>query len=345
MNAAYGPDPNAPQYTIQNIYQVADNLSLTRGKHTLKFGFDGWSTISPSQFIQRARGDYEWNYLNDYLYDNIPDGLAQRTLGHNTFYQNQALFSFFGNDIWKVTPNLTVNIGLRYEYLSIPLGENAQNLNSSASVPGLLTFQSPTAQKTNFMPRVGIAYSPGTSGKTSIRAGFGITYDVLYDNLGTLSSPPQLNNTVDVTGNAGTGFLAGGGIPPNTSVTVPEGLTARNLTSGYVPNQQRPKVYNWNFGIQHQFANNYVFESMYTGNRSLYLPVQVQLNRQATVNGANALPVYFTAPTQATLNSLTSTLASVNSAFGNNGDFVPGYLNAGFTESDHRLHAMGQFKL
>jgi Carboxypeptidase regulatory-like domain len=331
LNAAYGPDPNAPQYTIQNIYQVADNLSWTKGKHSFKFGFDGWSTISPSQFIQRARGDYEWNYLNDYLYDSIPDGLAQRTLGHNSYYQNQLLLSWFGNDVWKITPNLTLNIGLRYEYLSVPLGENTQSLNASASVPGLITFHSPTSQKTNFMPRVGIAYSPGNSGRTSIRAGFGISYDVLYDNLGTLSQPPQLNNTVDVTGNTGTGFLAGGGIPPNTSLTVPEGLAARTLTSGYIPDQQRPKVYNWNFGIQHQFAGNYVFESMYTGNRAMYLPVQVQLNRQPTVTASTALPVYFTAPSQATLNSLTSTLPSVLAAYNNNGNNVPGYLNAGFT--------------
>ena len=54
--------------------------------------------------------------------------------------------------------------------------------------------------KTAWMPRVGLAYSPGTSGKTSIRAGFGRSFDVLVDNFGLLTLPPQDNTTVDVTG-------------------------------------------------------------------------------------------------------------------------------------------------
>ena len=84
-------------------------------------------------------------YLSDYLYDNNPDGIAQRGLGNVTYYQNQQLLGFYGNDNWKVTPNLTVNLGLRYEYLTIPLSENTQDLNASASVPGLIEFKSPTA--------------------------------------------------------------------------------------------------------------------------------------------------------------------------------------------------------
>ncbi len=331
LNAAYGPNPNAPQVTIQNLYQLTDNLTWTKANHNLKFGFDGWSSISPTSFTQRSRGDYEWSYLSDYLYDNNPDFIAQRGLGNVVYYQNQQLLGFYGNDSWKIRPNLTINLGLRYEYLTIPLGENAQDLNASASVPGLIVFKSPTAQKTNFMPRAGIAYSPGSSGKTSIRAGFGLTYDVLYDNLGTLSLPPQLSTTVDVTGLNQTGFLAGGGISPNTSIAVPEGAAARAVTSGFIPDQKRPEAYNWNFGIQHQFAGNYIFETQYLGTRGLFLPIQLQLNRQPTVNASNALPVFFTAPTQTILDSLTNTLAGVQTAAANGGNLVPAYANAGFT--------------
>jgi Carboxypeptidase regulatory-like domain/TonB dependent receptor len=330
LNAGYGPDPNAPQYNVQNLYQLNDNITWTKGKHTFKFGFDGSSSISPSQFIQRARGDYEWNFLSDYLYDNNPDGLAQRSLGDATYYQNQQLLAFFANDSWKVTPNLTINLGLRYEYLTIPLSENEQSLNASANAPGLIMFHSPTAQTTNFMPRVGVAYSPGQSGKTSIRAGFGITYDVLYDNLGTLSLPPQLSTTVDVTGQNATGFLAGGGIPPNAAVSIPQGMDARNATAGFIPNQKRPAAYNWNFGIQHEFGRNYVFESRYVGTRGLFLPMQVQINVQPTVNASNALPVYLTAPSQATLNSLPNTLSNLTAIENNGGNILPAFANAGF---------------
>lgn len=330
LDAGFGPDANAPQYTIQNLYQIADNISWTKGNHTLKFGFDGWSSISPSSFTQRSRGDYEWSYLSDYLYDNDPDGIAERSTGHVTYYQNQKLLSGFINDIWKVTPHFTANLGVRYEYLSIPEGENTQDLNASASVPGLIQFKSPTTQNTNFMPRIGIAYSPGNSGKTSIRAGFGTSYDVLYDNLGTLSLPPQLSTTVNDTGLNATNFLANGGIPANASASIPEGAAAIAATSGFIPNQKRPESYNWNFGIQHEFASNYVFESRYVGTRGLYLPMQVQLNIQPTVNTSNALPIYTSMPSQATLNSLTSTQAGLIAAYNAGGYLVPSYAAAGF---------------
>ena len=248
-----------------------------------------------------------------------------------TYYQNQQYVSGFGNDVWKVTPNLTLNLGLRYEYLTVPLGEQAQSLNASASVPGLLVFGKPTTQKTNFMPRLGIAYSPGTTAKTSIRAGFGTAYDVIYDNLGTLSLPPQLSTTVDQTGLTGFGFLANGGIKPGTSVTIPEGAAAQAVTSGFIPNQKRPESSNWNFGIQHEFGSSYIFESQYTGTRGLYLPMQVKINDQSVVNASNALPTYLSMPNQATLNALPNTLANLQTQFDNGGNITPAYANAGFT--------------
>ena len=58
-----GPDRNAPQYSVQNTYQLVDNINWTKGKHTLKFGFDGRNVISPQHFIQRERGDYYYSTL------------------------------------------------------------------------------------------------------------------------------------------------------------------------------------------------------------------------------------------------------------------------------------------
>jgi hypothetical protein len=326
-----GPDPNAPQFGYQNTYQLTDNVTVLKGNHTLKFGLDGWKNISPQSFTQRSRGDYEWNTLEGYLLDQYPDYYAQRSLGNVVYYGDRFLLGGFANDSWKIRPNLTVNLGLRYEFETIPYSENLQDLNAGSSVPGLITFRSPKPDTNDFMPRVGIAYSPGKEGKTSIRAGFGINYDVLYDNQGILSLPPQLTTTVDVTGQNGTGFLANGGIPPNAS-GVP--LTAAQLragTGGYIPDQVRPKALQWNIGIQRVFHNDYTFESRYLGTRGINLPMQIQLNRQPVVTAQNALPVYFSAPSQATLNSLTNTLSSLNAAYTAGGDVIPAYYNAGFT--------------
>ena len=326
-----GPDGNAPQGGIQNQYQATENLSWTKGTHSLKFGFDGWKQISPQDFTQRSRGDYEWDYLSDYLFDYYPDYIAQRSLGGKRYYGDRIHTGFYANDSWKATPNLTVNVGLRYEYDTVPYSETQQTVNAISNVPGLIVFQAPTAMKNAWMPRVGLAYSPGTSGKTSIRAGFGRSFDVLVDNFGLLTLPPQDTTTVDVTGLNQGGFLAGGGIPPTASTAALTQAQARAGTGGYVPNQVRPQSLQWNIGIQHVFHENYTFESRYLGTRGIHLPVQAQLNRVPVVNGTNALPIYATAPSQATLNGLTSTLANLTAAYNAGGYLDPAYKAAGFT--------------
>ena len=330
LNALLGPDPNAPQYGYQNTYQLTNNLSWVKGKHTLKFGFDGLKWISPQGFTQRARGDYEYAFLSDFLFDYYPDQIAQRSLGEVTYWGNSVILGVYGNDSWKVTPNLTVNLGLRYEYQSVPATEKQQTLNTVSNVPGLITFGEPKAQKKNFMPRIGIAYSPGTSGRTSFRAGFGMNYDVLFDNLGLLTLPPQMNTTVDVTGlNSNTGFLANGGITQSSTAPTLDELRAG--TGGYIPDQKRPRSIQWNVGVQHVFHEDYTVELRYLGSRGLFLPMQVQLNRQPTVTAQNALPLYYSAPSQAELDGLTNTQAAVLSAYSAGGNVIPAYLNAGFS--------------
>src|ERR1035441_4703771 len=132
-------------------------------------------------------------------------------------YGDRIFAGLYVNDSWKATQHLTVNVGLRYEYQTVPHSEQLQTINAISSVPGVLVFQKPTAMGNAWMPRIGLAYSPGTSGKTSIRAGFGRSFDVLVDNFGLLSLPPQDSTTVDVPGLDQGGFLAGGGIPPTAS--------------------------------------------------------------------------------------------------------------------------------
>lgn len=326
-----GPDPNAPQFTFQNTYELTDNVAVEKGNHSLKFGVDGWRQISPQSFTQRARGDYEYSYLSDYLFDYYPDYLAQRSLGNTVYYGNRDWLGVYANDSWKIRPNLTVNLGLRYEYETVPYSENLQDLNAAATVPGLITFRSPKPQTDAWMPRVGIAYSPGTSGNTTIRAGFGRSFDVLYDNQGLLSLPPQLTTTVDVTGQPGTGFLAAGGIAPGASGSICPTGPIQSCTGGYMPDMRRPEALSWNIGIEHVFFRNYVVETRYVGTRGIDLPVQEQINRQPVVNPGNALPLFYSRPSQATLNGLTNNLPNLLSQYNNGGNIVPGYLAAGFT--------------
>jgi len=335
-----GPDPNAPQFTIQNLYQAIDQLSYIKGNHTLKFGFEGRKHISPQKFIQRSRGDYEWTALDSYAWDLNPGqtlDFAERSFGNSGYSGDQYALYTFVNDIWKLRPNLSLNLGLRYEYTSTPYGWTQQTLNSIADDAPLITFGSPQAPKNNWMPRIGFAYSPGTSGNTSIRGGFGIAYDVLYDNIGVLERPPQIGSTVDCpdpacgTGGVGGngGFLAQGGIPPLglSGITVLDQPTARAFTSAQLPNHVKyPYAESWNLGVQRRFGQNYTAEVRYVGSRGIDMNTQTRLNIVSPLSSSNALPTFINcdATCQGTQPDTTRTLAAIQ-AIGHND---PEYLAA-----------------
>ncbi len=325
-----GPDPVAPQSTIQNTYQGTDNVSWIKGAHTLKAGVDLRKYISPQSFTQRSRGDYQWSKLEGFLRDQYPDGAGERTTGNTIYYGDQLEFGTYINDDWKVKPNFTLNLGLRYERTTIPYSERSQPLNAISNTPGLISFDEPKVQNLDFMPRIGLAWSPGTSGTTSIRAGFGINYDKLFDNLGILSLPPQLQQTVDVGGLSGSDFLANGGIKPSASVGPLSQADARATTGGFIPDQKQPKSIQWNIGVQRVFRQDYTVEARYLGTRGISLPVQQRIDTQPVVNAQNALPLYYSMPGQAQLNALTSTLDNLEAAYNAGGNIRPQYLNAGF---------------
>ncbi len=338
-----GPDPNAPQFTIENNYQVVDNLSYLLGNHSLKFGGDFRNIISPQSFSQRVRGDYEYDSLNQFLLDRSPDVFGERNAGNNIYYGNQHILYAFVQDDWRVRPNLTFNMGVNYSYQQVPLGaRTSQQLNSISSVPGLIEFREPKTQTKNFAPKVGLAYSPnfksgllgnlfGEGGKTSIRAGFSMGYDYIFDNLYILSNPPQLQQTNDVDpGTITNNFLANGGLP-NTPVAITSAAVARASTGAWIPDQQVPYSLTWTGSIQRQFMKDWSIELRYLGTRGVHLLTQNRINVLPKVNpdlGLSGLPTFLTKPSQATLDALTLTLAQINARPRIN----PAYANAGFLQ-------------
>jgi hypothetical protein len=338
-----GPDGNAPQSTVQNLYQVTDNISWVKGKHSLKFGFDGRKYISPQSFTQRVRGDYEYNYLTEYLHDLAPTAFGERSTGNFFYYGDQTAFYGYGNDVWRISEKLSLNFGLRYEFTAVPVGERSQELNIAASVPGLIEFSKPKPQYGNILPRFGINYA--LNSETSIRAGFGMATDVLYDNLGILSFPPQYSSTNDV-GNSSCvpataacvnggpqpgdpNFLASGGLPAGTGTLATFASVAdqRAATSAYVPNQKLPYAETWTLGVQHVFHNDYTAEVRYVGTRGIHLPTQIQLNVTPRVDSTHYLPTFLATPSPADLAALPNTLAEIEGR----SNILPAYEAAGFT--------------
>jgi hypothetical protein len=334
-----GPNPNGPQFNTENNYQLINNLSYLAGNHSLKFGADVRKSISPQTFVQRERGDYQYDSTERFLRDLNPDFLAERNVGASKFYGDQILFFGFAQDEWRMRPNLTLNAGVNYVYQQVPFGARLQKLNAISNVPGLIEFGAPKAQKKNFGPRLGLAYSPnydsgflgflfGSGGKSSIRAGFSMAYDVIVDNLYILSSPPQAQVTVNIPATpVTTGFLANGGIRNVVPATNTSAAAARAATSAWVDDQQVPYALSYSLSIQRQFLTNWSLELRYLGTRGVNLPTQNRLNVQAKTTDTLFLPTYLSKPSQADLDRLTVTLEDTINP---RSRFVPAYASAGF---------------
>jgi hypothetical protein len=205
-------------------------------------------------------------------------------------------------------------------------------VNSIASVPGLIEFHAPKEQTKNFGPRLGFAYSPnysdgflgrvfGKDGTSSLRAGFSLAYDYIFDNLYILALPPQAQQVKDTTGPPyAPGYLAGGGIPNILAPSGNDPAAARAATSAYIADQEVPYSLTWTGSYQRQIGQNWSVEARYIGTRGIHLLTQNRINRQAKVSPQlGGLPPFLSRPSQAQLDALTLNLDTINAR----SNFVP----------------------
>jgi len=302
LGSNLGPNGLAPQGYAQNVYQWVDNISYIRGKHTFKFGVEARKYIAPTNTLPRARGEWDYASLSQFINDFVPTGAngALRGAGSGSVADNYNAFYWFVQDDWKITPRLTLNLGLRYEYSGVPRDENLQAINAISDDPARgLFFRAPKPDINNFAPRFGFAWDPRGNGKWAVRGGAGLAYDVVPNNFAINSLPPQLQSeqnpgltcalagapqwcaTFDAANptnpTAGQGFLQFGGllqvnVPPVTQAA------ARAATASLIPNHVSPKVITWTLGVQHELFRDSSVEVRYVGTRSLELPVQQRLN-------------------------------------------------------------------
>ena len=328
LDIQIGPYLLAPQWGIQNTYQIVNNLTYVHGRHTLKFGADARRNITSELFVQRQRGDYNYSTLERYLLDLSPDIQAERNTGGGVYNGNNTEFYSYFTSETKIRRNVTLTLGLRHEYKGVPYGDTLQQLNAISSVPGVLEFGVPKAQKRNFAPRAGLAYSPGSVGKTVIRAGFGVAYDTYFTNLGTLTKPPQVENTFRGDPTVDTpNYLANGGIRPDQRPEELDEEAARSLTSAYIQDQHLPYSLQWNFGIERVVAEDYTLSARYLGTRGVRLFTQTILPLVARANPQLSLPTFYQRPSQAELDALPLTLADIDAQ----PISLPRFADAGFS--------------
>ena len=313
LDIQIGPSLATPQSDTQNTYQIVHNLTHVRGRHTFKFGVDARRNITSTHFVQRQRGDYNYSTLERYLLDLSPDIQAERNTGGTVYNGNNTEFYSYFTSESRILRNLTLSLGLRHEFKGVPYGDKLQRVNGISSVPGVLEFREPKAQLRNFAPRAGIAYSPGTDGKTVLRAGFGIAYDSYFTNLGTLTKPPQFENTFrgDTTTDT-PNYLANGGIRPDQRPAELDQASARALTSAFTQDQHLPYSIQWNAGFETVVAEHYTVSARYLGTRGVRLFTQAVLPLVARANPGLSLPTFFARPPQSELDALDLTLAQID---------------------------------
>ena len=329
LGAQIGPDPNAPQTIAQNTYQLIDNLSWVKGKHDVKFGIDLRDQIAANTAIPYQRGNYAYLSMAPFLMDQTPDYTVERAVGTMPYSGNANAYYAFVNDNWRVTHNFSLNLGVRYEYNGVSQSMKDFALESQASVPGVIGFFAPQAQKTNFEPRFGFAYSPGHKATTTIRGGFGIGYDPIFDNIGTNTRPPEDTSLIQSCPEPG---------PELPGQRRHSAHRASAQSDAYPDSRALHRLAAQpGTGLRHELrASAFSTSSPTIGfskcatleARALHLLEQTELNRNAVVTPELYLPTYVQAPSRRCLNSLPVTLTQLKALEANNNPLAPyGFTN------------------
>lgn len=297
-------DPSHPTFHTQNLYTFGDDLNYTKGKNAFKFGFlyNRFGQAEQSQF--NSIGALTFTSIARFI-AGTPDTISSLTPGSNlNKYFTYNTFGFYGQDDWRVTSRLTLNLGLRWEFMTTPQELNGKqsylvNLFATtaypagyATTPGAAWVYGPVINNTslhNFSPRVGFAWDVRGNGKTSVRGGSGLFYDV--GNLGEyfdqeeLTIPPYSSTSTINYGSNGTTIL-------NTPVTYPAGALGTSLhTTDY--NYKQPHMLQYNLTVEQQLPGNMGLSVSYVGSRgwSLNSP-NSQFNQVAPTAVVNGTPYW-----------------------------------------------------
>ena len=255
-----------------NSFQAGDDLVLTRGNHTLKFGAVVERLQDNQLILSSANGTFRFASLANFLTNQPQSFQGNRTIAPPEFGIRQTLFGAYIQDDFRVRPTLTINLGLRYEMATVP-GENhnrisnLRNLTDAQPYVGSPFFLNPTLR--NFEPRMGFAWNP-KGGRTLVRGGFGI-FDVLplpYEF--SISFQHAVPFVEEIFGNT----VPAGSFP--TGAFQELSTRADSLRSVYVEHApKRNYVMQWNLSLARELSSTLAVTVGYVGSRGVHQPYKV----------------------------------------------------------------------
>jgi len=271
----------------QRAYMLKDSYSLSRGDHSLRIGGE-WTYYQYNIFAcsRGCQGIYEFRDLPNFLAGNPRRFEVMLPGGDDpTRDLRQHLLGAYLQDNWRLASNMTLNLGLRYEFASVPneVGGKTSNLidfNDADVTIGPL-FKNPTA--TSFSPRVGVVWAPD-QGRMSIRGGFGIFYEhpMLYNIRTALNELPPFTLV---------GRIEGSNIAfPNAFATQLDRARARPNIRTMQFDLDQTTYYRWNVTMQRQLWENWVVSADYTGTRGFNLWQQALGNINRWEGWPNPVP-------------------------------------------------------
>jgi hypothetical protein len=299
-----------------NSYELADSLSVVRGSHSFKFGTEVRQSRVFLDSDNGPRGSFtftaSWTAavnpttgnpvtgtgqpIADFLlgYPTNMSGAVGTSQTHFQYYTN----NFYAQDDWKVTRSLSISYGLRYEYVTPPKAQELNHVFGFDPATGRQLFPAlgqirdsiVRPDKTNFAPRVGIAYNPTWAPSWVMRAGAGIYYDQtqMNETQFTTNSPPTFfQQNYNYTGKGvppaqfGVNALPIVSVPPITpDYQTPLGT---NLFAIEISGK-KPREYMWNYSIQKSFGANWLVEAAYIGAQSRRLSKRYNLDAPVTAS-------------------------------------------------------------
>src|SRR4051812_37818723 len=282
-----GANPFQPGGQRENIYSIADDLNWIHGQHNWKFGFDGRYYRPASRVQQTPNGilTFANQFTNQPGTAATGSAIADLLLGDPYTIRATQLaesnglvslkyvyYGIYGQDEIRLRPNLVINVGLRWEYQT-PYKERYGDLASLDFVHTQMIKQNQGigalnyADRNNFAPRLGIAYS--LNDKTVIRTGAGVFFgSPRGSEFGSFQLSPPFVIDSTLTSNAFVPDVVARAYPP-PSVRTPSGAIAlTSATNVFVLDQtfRTNYTYEWNFSIQRQLAQGWLAEAAYVGN-------------------------------------------------------------------------------
>jgi Carboxypeptidase regulatory-like domain/TonB dependent receptor-like, beta-barrel len=264
--------------TTSNVFEGIDNVTYIKGSHTLRFGADVKRLQINGPFDLFKNGGYFFFGPASPTSNNPP--LEAFLLGEPTVYFGvdptlansnrgfrQTYLGFYLQDDWKVSPRLTINLGVRWEYWQAPseahgLEANIRNIATDAApTPGKIFANAPLDL---WSPRIGFAWQPFSNGKTVVRGGFGIIRDQLWENLyGDTRFYEPFYRAIEV--------IEPNFLTPPPSIAALGGLVSTVGSFGVTYRPDQPYYEMYNLSIEHQLTSSTVLQVGFSGNHGVHL--------------------------------------------------------------------------